>query len=104
MSTSSVIKHVNFWWLKEPDNTDHRHALTEAAQALAGIDGVMDVSVGPRTGTDWEGPDTTFDYGLIVTFESMDALRAYQPHPIHLKAIEVSERVCDRFHAFYFTA
>jgi hypothetical protein len=96
------VQHINFWWLKEPGNTEHVRALTNAATDLATIPGVLAVHLGPRTDTDWEGPDTTFDYGLIVTFESIEAVRAYMPHPTHLKAIEVSMNIGERFHAFYF--
>jgi Stress responsive A/B Barrel Domain len=39
---------------------------------------------------------------MIVTFESLEAVRAYMPHPVHLEAIEVSATVAERFHAFYF--
>jgi hypothetical protein len=58
--------------------------------------------VGPRSRLPWDGPDTTFDLGLIVTFESRDAAIAYIPHPTHLQAIAASDRVAERVQAFYF--
>jgi hypothetical protein len=99
---SERVQHVNFWWLKEPGNAAHIQALTDAIAGLRSIPGVTAVSFGPRTPTDWEGPDATFDYGMIVSFESVEAVRAYLPHPAHLAAIEVSSAVGERFHAFYF--
>jgi hypothetical protein len=98
----STIQHVNFWWLKDPSSEADRARLANAAEALKQIPGVQKVSFGPRAATDWEGPDTTFDLGMIITFESLEALRAYMPHPLHLEAIAVSEAVMERYHAFYF--
>lgn len=98
------IQHVNFWWLKQPANPDHISELGAAIEKLSAIPGVLEVRFGPKAGTDWKGPDDTFDYGLIVSFESLDAVRGYMTHPLHLKAIQVSEKVSGRFHAFYFKA
>ena len=100
--TETSIQHVNFWWLKEPGNIEHIQALTETVTTLKAIPGVVDLKFGPRSSTDWEGPDTSFDYGMIVTFTSLEAVRTYLPHPSHLRAIEVSNLVGERFHAFYF--
>jgi hypothetical protein len=98
------IQHVNFWWLKESASLDHIRELEAAIEELSAIPGVLEVRFGPKASTDWEGPDDTFDYGLIVSFDSLDAVRGYMPHPLHLKAIQVSEKVGERFHAFYFKA
>jgi hypothetical protein len=73
-----------------------------ALARLEDIPGVLEVLIGRRVETDWPGPDDTFDVGLSVAFESPEAMRAYQPHPTHLAAIEVTTRLCKRFQAFYF--
>ncbi|CAD5108431.1 Dabb family protein [Zestomonas carbonaria] len=99
MSVHSVI----IVWLKEPTNEEHIARLTRACESLRDIPGVREVRFGPRAELDRVSPaDDTFDFGTIVTFDSLQAARDYGPHPIHQQAAQVNLQLVERFHSFYF--
>jgi hypothetical protein len=76
------------WTIAEPGNTEQMLELTAALDAQRDIPGVVSAEHGPRTArVDWDGPDKAFDYAMVVTFDSLDAARAYPAHPIHQKLV-----------------
>lgn len=98
MSVQSVV----ITWLKEPGNLEHIARLTAACENLRQIPGVREVRLGPRASLGRNGPDESFDFGTIVTFESLQAAQDYGPHPMHLQAAQLTLQLAERFQSFYF--
>lgn len=97
------VHHACFWWLNDPTSEQDAQDLLNAAKAMKDIPGVVAVKVGRQTEIPLDIPaDKSFDLGLFMTFESKAAIEAYDPHPLHIKVIEVLQRVTKDFHGFYF--
>jgi hypothetical protein len=95
------LQHVALLWLREPGNEEHARAWAQAATALAAIDGVESLELGPAAPVSWAGPDTSFDFALTIVFSSRAAMERYQPHPLHQEAIALSSSIMDRVYAFF---
>lgn len=93
MTTStSDAKHILtvYWVMSDPNNEEQMRELVEALEAQRDIPGVITVEHGPKTSqVDWGGPEKNFDYGMVLSFDNFDSARAYVPHPIHQKLVEV---------------
>lgn len=83
-----ALAHVVLVWLKEPGNADHRNQLIRASQRLADIDGVMNVTTGQSIPSDRDIVDDSFDVGLYVELESIEALQSYATDPLHLDILK----------------
>lgn len=92
-----MIKHIIIWQLKPELEGEARAERAKAIKAglegLKGrIDGLLDISVETELLGSSNG-----DLLLDSTFESEEALKAYQVHPEHLKVAElVKSSVCSR--------
>ncbi|BCX46806.1 stress responsive barrel domain protein [Haloferula helveola] len=90
-----TVDHVVIFWLKRPGNGDDKERLHAAAGQLEAIPGVLAVRHGNVIASDREIVDDSFDLAYIITFDSVESLRAYDPHPIHAKlAAEVARPLC----------
>jgi len=89
-------------WLKEPGNLEHVAQLTAACESLRQIPGVAEVRFGPRANLGRIGADESFDFAMIVSFDSLQAAQAYGPHPNHLQAAQLTGQLAERFQSFYF--
>ncbi|MBM3493182.1 MAG: Dabb family protein [Armatimonadetes bacterium] len=80
-----VIHIVLFRW--KPGTTEaQREAAHEALRSLASaIPGIQELTCGANFSDRAAG----FDTGLVVRFESRDALAAYLPHPAHRRVVDV---------------
>jgi hypothetical protein len=74
-------------WLKEPDDAGARRRLSDAADSFRAIPGVRQVTVGKAVPSTRPGVDGSFDLGFVMTFDDEAALRAYQDHPTHVRAV-----------------
>lgn len=79
-----MVRHIVFWTLKEEaegrTKWENAKIIKERLEALVGvIDGLVDAEVGINE----NGGE--YDAVLLSTFESMDALKAYDVHPEHEK-------------------
>jgi hypothetical protein len=73
---------------------DHRRKL----QGLAGIGGLIDLTVG----ADVVGSSRSYDTGLIVRFADRAALDAYQKHPQHVPVAQHGVALCEHIVAVDF--
>ncbi len=85
-SAEEVI-HVVVCWLKQPGNLEQRKELIGAAKALKEIPGVLEIRSGEVVPSERLGVDSSFDVAFVFRFEDEAALRSYENHPIHLKAV-----------------
>ena len=97
-----MIKHIVIWRLKEEahgiSKIENARLLKEKLEALNGkIPGLIKLEVG----FDFSHTDTSSDVALYSEFESKEALKAYQDHPLHkavvlfLKEVRLEKRVVD---------
>ena len=73
---------------------DHREKL----QGLAGIGGLIDLTVG----ADIVGSPRSYDTGLIVRFADRVALDAYQKNPQHVPVAQYGVSLCEHIVAVDF--
>lgn len=102
--TASDAEHLLMvcWALNDPENEDHVRELVEAIESQRDIPGVLTIESGPRNKqVDWEGPDTKFDYSMVLTFNNFDSVRAYPPHPIHQMLVATILRVGSNIRGFW---
>lgn len=89
-----MLKHIVMWRLKDQaegaDRAANAQRIKAALEALRGrIPGLLSLEVG----IDVERSPAAFDLVLSSTFESPEALAAYQVHPEHARVAEFIGRV-----------
>ena len=84
------ITHVVLCWLKEPGNEQARRRIIEASHTFATIPGVRSVSAGTPLPETAARPivDASCVVMGVMTFDSVEALQAYDSHPVHRNAVE----------------
>ncbi|MES2440378.1 MAG: Dabb family protein [Verrucomicrobiota bacterium] len=81
------VDHVVLLWLKRPGNTTDRQTVLAASDELRMIPGLRFLDAGTPLASDRPIVDDSFDIGLTMRFDSVDALRAYETHPLHVKKV-----------------
>jgi hypothetical protein len=81
------VEHVVLFWLKNPGDAAGRQRIIEATKTFTVIPGVLSVSVGPAVPSTRPVVDSTFDVGIVIRFKDRESMNAYEPHPIHTKAV-----------------
>jgi hypothetical protein len=82
------VHHIVLCWLKDPGNGQHIETLIDQTRSFSSRPGVVSVAAGTSLASDRPVVDDTFDVGIIMTFESEEALAAYLADPEHRKATE----------------
>tara|TARA_R110000850_G_scaffold145753_14_gene267995 strand:+ start:2240 stop:2542 length:303 start_codon:yes stop_codon:yes gene_type:complete len=79
-----MVRHNVYFWLDESLSDDEKAAFEGGLKALFEIDVVASGSFGLAAGTP-ERPVThnSFDYSLVLEFDSVEQHNAYQVHPEH---------------------
>ncbi len=101
---SNAIEHVVRWWLTDPDDAEARARSREAVQKLAGVPGVMRLSIGTPTEVTWTGPDQTWDLAFVISFDSYEAVEGYLAHPVHDEVVKLAGELAGRVDVFYVDA
>ncbi len=97
------VVHIVLVWLKEPGNVVHRQQIIAASRGFEAIPGVLDVSVGEVVPSDRDVVDDSFDVGLYLTFESVDAMNAYLVDERHQRQLrEVFRPLAERYSVYDF--
>ncbi len=96
--------HFVAMWLKNPANEQDRQKIIDTTQSFVGkIPGLVSVSAGRMKPSTRPVVDSTYDIGLVMTFDSEQALNAYPSHPIHQQAVkEVITPLVDHFKVYDF--
>ena len=83
------VEHVVLVWLKDSGNESKRSELLALTKSFKEqIPGIISISAGTPLPSDRPVVDDSFDIGLVMRFESKEALAAYEKHPIHVKAVK----------------
>lgn len=76
-----MIRHIVFWNLKEENKSETALKIKTDLEALKGkIPGLLHIEVGINIP---EAPQDNWDVVLNSDFENIEALNAYQVHPLH---------------------
>lgn len=88
-ASSGQVEHVVLVWLKDAGNETKRLELIATAKGFQKvIPGIISISGGTPLPSDRPVVDDSFDLGLVMRFESVEALAAYEKHPVHVKAVK----------------
>ena len=82
-----MFVHAVYFWLKD-DYKNDKDAFRAGVESLLTIPSVSNGYVGTPADTDRPVIDRSYDFGLIVILEDLDAHDKYQVDPIHLKFID----------------
>ncbi len=79
-----MVRHNVYFWLDESLTDEQKTEFEGGLAALAGIDVVQSGTFGKAAGTP-ERPVThnSFDYALVLEFDSVEQHNAYQVHDDH---------------------
>jgi hypothetical protein len=103
-SDSPRYVHFVAMWLKEPGNQEHRQKIIDTSSSFVGkIPGLIAVYAGPVEPSTRPVVDSTYDVGLVMIFENLDALTKYPSYPIHQQALkEVIMPLVDHYKVYDF--
>jgi len=87
-SEGSPLHHVVLCWLKEPANAEHQKQIVGVTKSFRQIPGVLTAQAGRAVASERSIVDDSFDIGILVVVEDMEALEAYLMHPLHENAKE----------------
>jgi hypothetical protein len=76
------VRHVVIAWLKPGADRDK---VLASVHELSKIRGVVDYSAGYRIASERPMVDSTYDLAIVLTFDSVESLRAYPNDPVHLR-------------------
>jgi len=79
-----MITHIVMFRLKDRSPG----SVERTAQVLRDMEGKIDELRSIEVGVDVLRTERSFDIALTTTFDSLEALQAYQVHPVHKKVIE----------------
>lgn len=79
-----MITHVVLFKLKDGS----KESVERTAQVLRDMEGKIDELKSIEVGLDVIHSARSYDIALITRFDSLEALEAYQVHPVHKKVIE----------------
>lgn len=85
--TRKFVHHVYFW-LKEPENAEHKKKLVEGLKTLTAIKELKLWHVGYPADTNREVIDRSYSISWLTIFETKMDQDIYQDHPVHLKFVE----------------
>ena len=86
---SGSVQHIVLAWLKKPGDETGRARLIAASKDLkAKIPQVRSLVAGPVLPSERAIVDDSFDVALVMTFDSPDAMAAYEKSPVHVQAVK----------------
>ena len=88
ISAQPTVTHVVVCWLKNPDDTAAEARIIEVSQSFKSIPGVLDVRVGRMLPSSRPIVDSSYDIAIVIDFTSERALREYDAHPLHKRAVQ----------------
>ena len=87
VQASSAVSHIVFVWAKEDASKEDIAAMISRAEMLSKIAGVNSIKVGTAVPSDRSTVDDSYDVGITLSFDTVDAMRSYLKHPEHIKYV-----------------
>ena len=101
----AAVTHVVLCWLKTPGDAAARQKIIETSKTFESIPGVVSVTCGGALPSTRPIVDSSYDVAILITFTDEAALRAYDGHPTHKKAVnEVLLPLVGKFLVYDFKA
>jgi len=87
---NNMIKHVVMFKLEEPTD-ENKKAVKELILAMNGkIEGLLTLEVGINI----IESERAYDLVLISTHQTLDDLKTYAKHPVHIPVVEHLRKIC----------
>lgn len=94
------VHHVLFW-LKQPENGEVRTRFIKSLNDfLYSCETVLSIHVGVPADTGRPVVDSSYTFGLIVSFADKEGHDIYQAHPLHKKFINDSSELWERVQVY----
>lgn len=77
-----MIRHICMFKLKEENKDNHLKMILEKVQELKKIEEIKGFNVVVNSP---DAPEQNYDLSLIFDFDSIEALKTYQKHDIHVQ-------------------
>lgn len=87
-SVRSGVMHIVMVWLKEPGNEAHIKKVIAATEGLETIEEIQAIHVGLSIVSDRKIVDDSFDIGITMMFDNVDAMQRYLTHPEHKQTVK----------------
>lgn len=86
--------HVVFFWMNNPDSAqEQEQLLSELERFMDKIPQPISKHIGKPAGTPREVVDNTYQFSLVLNFESKESQDEYQTDPIHLEFIDRAQHL-----------
>ncbi|WP_443943898.1 Dabb family protein [Pedobacter sp. AW1-32] len=96
-NTTGLIVHSVYFWLKKGISASDEREFLKYFDLLKKIPGAKSLQFGKAAATTPRPvTDNTFNYNLIITFDSLKAIKIYETHPDHLRGAKEFEKYWDR--------
>src|SRR5688572_3333796 len=82
------VSHVVLMWLKKPGDAAAVDKIIQTSREFRQIPGVIDIKAGRPIPSTRPVVDSSYDVGLVMTFQDEAALQAYETHPQHVKGVK----------------
>lgn len=92
--------HTVFFWLWKTIGDDERVQFEQGLAALTRDPNVLDRRIGKPAATDRPVIDTSYDYGMVLRFETLAAHDAYQEGQTHQQFLETCARMWSRVQVY----
>ncbi len=93
-NTQGPFYHVVFFWMNHPENTqEQEQLLSELERFMDRIPQPISKHIGKPAGTPREVVDNTYQFSLVLNFESKESQDEYQTDPIHLEFIDRAQHL-----------
>ena len=94
---SSGVEHVVMCWLKTPGDAAQIEEVLRVSRELATIPGLRSLHAGTALQSERPIVDDSFDVGVVMDFESPEAMDAYLVNPEHVRRVNETLRpLCGR--------
>jgi hypothetical protein len=87
VQVNSAVSHIVFVWAKENTSKKNIAAMISHAAILSKITGVNSIKVGTAVPSDRSTVDDSYDVGITLSFDTVDAMQAYLEHPEHVNYV-----------------
>lgn len=92
----ALVHHV-FFWLKEPQNSEHKKQLVHALNELLKIESIKISHIGFPAGTEnRDVVDHSYSVSYMVMFDNQKGQDDYQVHPVHTKFVEENSHLWEK--------
>ena len=97
-NTTGPLLHIVYFWLKEPDNQEHRNQFETAIKKLIDTNpqAIANHLGCPAASEKRDVVDNSFTYCYTMCFVDLDAQNTYQTDPTHELFIEEASHLLER--------